>query len=505
MQDQLLPTSKERIGNINYHDADGFGLLLSQEVFKSGMADSVNFEEGSKNSSGEIQASTQTYEFPAAEWSANWLTYARFHGVIVSSQEMNAMSEAVRTALLRYVERGGSLLIAGAWQVPPQWQARQGVIKDEELKEPVSGSVRSTSVPVPVPFPTPKPPKPQTELPVFYVGFGTMIVTGSVDPAQIAFNQWKRLRLNFEATRPRIPRYGNLAEINEKFKVVERFGVPVRGLFALMLLFVIVIGPVNLIWLARRKRKIWMLWTVPAISILTCLAVSASAMFGDGWNATTRTEALTILDETSHRATTIGWMAFYSPITPSDGLHFSYDTEAYPQRPGNFGYNRRNAPEQTIDWTGDQHLASGWVSARVPAFFRFRKSETRRERLSVRQSADGGIAVVNGLGGEIKQLWLADRDGRIHNATNIAAGAQSGLAVTASQAAGEAGKLREVLKVDAWLSHFQMIERNPQQYLMPNCYLAIIEASPFVEEGLKNAKTRRARTLVYGLSAEAER
>lgn len=500
MQDPDVEVSNERVGNLNIHSSDGFGLLLSQKVFKSGLGSSVNFEQGSKDTSGESLASTQTYQASISDWSTGWMTYARFHGVIVSGEELNAVSESVRTALLRYVERGGSLMVIGYWQVPPQWRTRQGAIKDEEVTWPASGSGK---LPVPVPSPAPKPSKLQKDLPVFYLGFGNVIVTGDIDPAQITVNQWRRLGLNFEATRPRLTQYNSLTEINDKFQVVERLGVPVRGLFALILLFVIVIGPVNLIWLARRKRKIWMLWTVPVISFMTCLAVAGSALFGEGWNATTRIEALTILDEASHRAATIGWIAFYSPITPNDGLHFSYDTEVYPQLPGKVLYTRRTLPEQIIDWTSDQHLASGYVSARIPAFFRFRKSELRRERLSLRPSA-GGLAVVNGLGGEIKQLWLADRDGRILNASNIAAGSQSELMRTSLQTTGEAGKLREVLSVDAWLSHFRLIEQTPQQYLMPNSYLAIIEASPFVEEGLKNAKTRRARTIVYGLSTEVE-
>ena len=36
---------------------------------------------------------------------------------------------------------------------------------------------------------------------------------------------------------------------------------------------------------------------------------------------------------------------------------------------------------------------------------------------------------------------------------------------------------------------------------MPNSYLAVLDGSPFVEEGLKNVKTRKARNLVYGIQA----
>jgi hypothetical protein len=334
---------------------------------------------------------------------------------------------------------------------------------------------------------------------MFYVGFGTVISTGSIDPSLIGVNQWKRLSQNFKSSRLPVERYESLIDMNRAFQVVERFGMPVRGLFTLMLVFVIIIGPVNLIWLARRKRKIWMLWTVPLIALVTCLAIASFSLFGEGWSATTRTESLTLLDETAHRATTIGWAAFYSPITPSDGLHFSYDTELDTQMQYLWG-GGRGGRGNTVDWTNDQHLASGWVLARVPAFFKLRKSETRRERLSIRQEANGTTTLVNGLGAPITDVWWADGSGKIHSAANVPAGAQAALKPTGAQAAGQASTLRDAFGQD-WLAQFKTFTEQPQTVLMPNSYLAVLDSSPFVEEGLKNVKTRKARNLVYGISA----
>ena len=44
--------------------------------------------------------------------------------------------------------------------------------------------------------------------------------------------------------------------------------MPVRGLFVLVLLFALGIGPVNLWLLSKYKRRIWLWWNVPAISLL---------------------------------------------------------------------------------------------------------------------------------------------------------------------------------------------------------------------------------------------
>ena len=80
-----------------------------------------------------------------------------------------------------------------------------------------------------------------------------------------------------------------------------------------------------------------------------------------------------------------------------------------------------------MDWTHDQHLGSGWVTARVPTHFMVRKSETRRERVIVRRGANTDLKIVNGLGVDISQFWLADGDGKIYSAVDIPAGEEIAL------------------------------------------------------------------------------
>ena len=66
---------------------------------------------------------------------------------------------------------------------------------------------------------------------------------------------------------------------------------------------------------------------------------------------------------------------------------------------------------RVVDWTPDQHLASGWVNARVPAYFQLRKNEDRRERLAVEKQKDGSLRIVNALGADIRRLYWADARG----------------------------------------------------------------------------------------------
>src|SRR5262245_10558437 len=465
-----------------------FFLLVSPDVEKSGLMNDAAVVGGFTGASGENEVAYLAYKSPTPDWSANWVGYSSFDGVMITAEELSGAPDAVRSALWRFAECGGSLVIIGGWEIPAQWRARHVDIVEAASEADPS---RKYSMPL------------SSKTQSYNVGFGWVTVIDAAGVKNVLPTQWRAIKYSWTGSRPAGKNYSDIVEINKNFPVVERIGIPVRGLFVLMLMFVVVIGPINLIWLARKRKKIWMLWTVPAIALVTCLAVTGFALFGEGVSATSRAEAITILDESSHRASTIGWIAFYAPITPSEGLHFSYDTELTPVTPQAWSYYRRGGGgfDRTIDLSTDQHLDSGWVTARAPAYFKFRKSETRRERLTIRIEGAGAISVVNGLGADVRELWLADRNGKIYSAGGIRAGAEAKLSLTNRNLADYRAGMRELFTSNNWPGKMKEVELNPQRFLAPGCYLATFDTGPFVEEGLKNVGTRKGRAMVYGISA----
>ncbi|MDK1032324.1 MAG: hypothetical protein QGD94_09985, partial [Planctomycetia bacterium] len=397
-------------------------------------------------------------ELPTSSWSTNWLAYSRYDGIVVTGGDLRTMPPQVRTALMRYVECGGSLLVIGPWDVPEEWKT--AATAGENAK-------------------------------IYLVGFGECIVNPSADLARWNQRLLKRIRDSWLKTASPWRESHTVEGANSIFPVVENLQIPVRGLLILMLSFAVAIGPVNLFVLSRKKKRIWMLWTVPAISLLTCIAVFTYATIAEGWAGHFRTESLTILDEVNNRATTIGWTAFYSPLTPGGGLHFEYETELTPlERDDSFGYRRSPTRSRTVDWTTDQHLASGWLSARVPAHFKVRKSQPRRERLVVRKERDGSLVAVNGLGAVIEEVWVADKEGRMYYATDVAPGAQTVLQKSSKRARGSADGLRNVYG-SRWTNAPTAFVNRPQDHLLPGCYIASLNASPFIEQGLAGAKVTK--------------
>ncbi len=507
-----------------YRPNEPIWLLSSQGVDKSGALNQA----GVLGNAGETVENTQTgVSFlrtrtvaassgrPLTEWSASWLSYSGFNGVIVTGDDLRSAPAPVQDALWRYVECGGVLLVFGQWAAPQQWQSRLSWISaqppflapsdevGEETGRPIGQAVPEK--PALTTAPGYKPGK--NDLRHYFVGYGMVIVCGDVDASQIAGWQWERI-IEFwgDSDALRTAGYWNVDAINRTFPVVEELGTPVRGLFLLMLTFAVVIGPVNYVALARRKKRIWLWWTAPAIAAVASLAVFGYALLAEGWQASVRAETMTILDENERRATTVGLTAFYAPLTPSDGLRFGYDTEVRPQLPARYGYygysGLTGGAARTIDWTEDQHLAGGWVTARVPAHFAVRKSEPRRERLTVRREGSE-ITVVNGLGAEIKQLWWAEPDGRVYSAENLQAGAGVSLKLTDLRTRGDVAGLREAFRSE-WWNRIKQYQQKPLDVLEAGCYLATFDSSPFLEEGLRGNVSRKALTVVYGIQAIAQ-
>ncbi|MGH9767142.1 MAG: hypothetical protein ACREAB_06865, partial [Blastocatellia bacterium] len=172
-----------------------FFLLVSRDVEKSGLMNDAAVSEGFKNAAGENDVAYLAYKAPMPEWSANWVGYSGFDGVILTADELRAAPEAVRSALWRYVECGGSLLVIGEWEIPKQWQSRRGTVGDG-----------------------------------YYVGFGQVIAIDAAEIKQVSPTYWSDIKRGWHGSRHSGKTYFHITDINKDFPVVERIGIPVRGL-----------------------------------------------------------------------------------------------------------------------------------------------------------------------------------------------------------------------------------------------------------------------------------
>ncbi|MFA6956300.1 MAG: hypothetical protein WC538_10550 [Thermoanaerobaculia bacterium] len=449
--------------NIGYSGGSGqIHILASRSISEANLR--TTLETVLRKEELTIETSART----VGEWGPNWLGLTRNDAIVLREAELADAPPPVRLAVERFVRAGGTLVIFEA-AGPPEGCGALDVRPDALYRCGDGFGTRFvTTSPEPAPFTLAE------------VDPWVAAMRASLKPltdASLAWSGGGPFRGSYAATSP--------------LRVVDELTVPIRGLFVAMTLFAIVAGPVNLIFLSRKNRRIWILWTLPLLSIATCVVVIVYATVSEGWMRVVRTEAVTLLDSATREATTIGWTGYYATVAPNEGLTFGPETELVP-----YGGARQN--ELALDWTRGQQLVGGWLTSRVSTSFRIRKSEPRRERVEFRQRPGGRLEALNGLGAPIKNLWVATPDGELLVAGPIAPGGSAELKRSVPVPLAKKGDPEQAIWSGEWNAAATNAIASPQSYLSPGRWMASVDGAPFVEDALEGIKTRRQSSLVIG-------
>lgn len=401
-------------------------------------------------------------ELELDEWSTSWLAYSCYDVVMLHADDIPMMSDSLREALRQYVSVGGAVIIMGTSEYPFGWGTMPIDTTD-------SYSSRQ-------------------------MGFGDVALIKTADIKELSNGQMLYILSVANDTLDAWRNPVSMATANKSFPVIDNISFPVRGMFFLMLVFAIVIGPVTLIILAKKNKRMWLLWIVPAISLSTCIVVFIYSLFSDGITPTVRRESLTLLNQKTHQATTIGMLGLYCPLAPSGGLHFntaaemsSYITE-----------RSSSGSAKSIDWTRDQHFLQGWISARIPAYFRVRIPEIRRERLDIVQG-NNKMEVINGLGAEVKQLWVCDAEDNWFTIKDaLVEGGKCDLLKRQVSNKGINIKLRDIYSATDWSVMLKQMVKNRKAVLYPGMYLAVLDDAPFIKHGLHGRVHNKSVSYVLG-------
>lgn len=389
---------------------------------------------------------------PVSEWSDNWLAFSRYPLIVTAKEDFEQMSLGTRIALINYAECGGVLVVSGELGSLNSWKRFKKVVGLWNI---------------------------------YSAGFGK-IVTSSKDFGKIPKAKWNQIYRMASSVKAVMATNRSVSSANSSFPVVEKLNISPGIIFTIMLIFAILIGPLNIYILSKKKRKIWLLWTVPAGALVFTLVLLLYALSSETWGGHTRSRTLTVLDENTRRAISLGRLAYFYPIPPAGGLMFSPYTEV-----GTYGVEHSNRI-YSIDWTNGQHFKSGWLIAKTPCQLIVRKNEPRRERLEVSRH-NGKLTITNGLGAYIEKLTLWDFDKKRYTASGIKPGAKV-----------------ELSSENTTTTHFHYERLNnsfasfalshPEDFkLIPGSYVARLRHNPFVEPGRKFSKNHKGDASLVGI------
>lgn len=308
-------------------------------------------------------------------------------------------------------------------------------------------------------------------------------------------------------------------------------GIPVGAFVGLITVFTVVIGPLNYIWMAKRKQLYLLVVTIPAIALLTSGALFGYSAVAHGFSVKSRVRSLTILDQKSRTAIATSRISLYAGLAPSKGLQFSARTAVYPIWPEHGGFESGR-----VNWTERQALEAGFLRSRTRTQFLTVTHREERGRLEVKGAAPAPLSVVNGLEWDIQALVLADPQGRLHYGGELPAGAAMRLAEASPEDLALVADLvrRHPLEMPAGvrggsgsdlfgfrdMRHYywgnavslsyagSLVERRiaelsqPQQLrsgaLPARTYLAVLKHNPGIETGVSAAEERASLHLLVG-------
>jgi hypothetical protein len=192
--------------------------------------------------------------------------------------------------------------------------------------------------------------------------------------------------------------------------------VPPIAFLIFISIFTFLIGPLNYFLLARRNRLNLLVITIPVVAIATSVCLFGYSAVAHGFGIKSRLRSITFLDQGTQTAVVSTRMSLYAGSAPSAGLSFSTDTSVIPIRAKQttFEYG-------SVDWTKEQALRSGWLRSRTRTQFLTTTVRPERGRLTIK-SNEKSADIKNGLEWDIDGMMIVDDVGNKFFVENIPAG-----------------------------------------------------------------------------------
>ncbi len=198
--------------------------------------------------------------------------------------------------------------------------------------------------------------------------------------------------------------------------------VPIGWFVALIVLFLALIGPINLRWVRYRNAPILILVSSPAIAAVAIVLLLGITIATDGVRTRGTVRSITWLDSEQGEACSWSHQSYYSFLAPSH-LTFPRDSFVVP-----FAGRNRGMLSYRFHYGFDRFALQGnFLRSRDVVHVRAGSIVETDRRLKAAKDGDGKMQVRNQLGSKVLFLALCDADNSWYIGTEIKHGSTSKL------------------------------------------------------------------------------
>lgn len=205
-------------------------------------------------------------------------------------------------------------------------------------------------------------------------------------------------------------------------------------IFTFILIFGIVVGPVNLFWFAAGNRRPRMFWTTPLISFIGAAVLVVVMILQDGFGGSgARVSLAVVLPEQKQIAVTqeqfakTGILLSRTFDLPSDGSALITQLPNNQQTTNRFGVMNPRQDKRNLALTNST-AGGGWFASR--ALQSMLVQDTRMNRGGIEFIPGDKPAVINSLPTALKKLVVQDNEKQLWTASNVRTGERVALEPT---------------------------------------------------------------------------
>lgn len=194
----------------------------------------------------------------------------------------------------------------------------------------------------------------------------------------------------------------------------DLFALPYRAFALLLVLFAVVIGPVNFIVVKRFKRPVVLLVTIPVIALGAALALFGFGVLAQGLGVKLASHTWTVLDQREHRSASSELRMIFAGLAPARGLEpgagaSAYGVARYSQN-GMWSEPAYDGQTYRVEFDPGPVLSGGYLPARTPFLHQTLTERAARGRLEFAREG-GALLATNALGVTVEELLVRDAAG----------------------------------------------------------------------------------------------